>query len=121
MREPDLLPLDPEVQSLLDGERDVPGAPSGARDRVYAKVAITVGLAGLGAAAAGTAAGAGSAPLAAGGSLLKLGLVGLIGALVGGGLIYGLMRADHAPHDSSAIASAAAPAETMDRPQPLIA
>src|SRR5947207_11609 len=107
MRDPDLLPLDPDVQALVDGERAVPGAPGGARERVYAKLAATVGLAGAG-------MGAGAPVASVSGGVLKLSLVALVGALAGGGIIYALMRGDgSAP--ATVAATASAPSESSAR------
>ncbi len=58
MNDDELKALTPDLQALLDSERNVPGAPTAARERVRARLAVSVGMLG----AVGAASAAGSTP-----------------------------------------------------------
>src|ERR1700747_987473 len=84
----DLKPLPPDLQALLDAERDAPGAPSSSRERVRNRLAVSIGASVGGAAGAAHATpplGTGAVPPASKLLLAKigLGLVAVVGVSAG--------------------------------------
>jgi hypothetical protein len=93
----DVKPLPPDLQALLDAERDAPGAPAGSRDRVRNRLAVSIGASVVGAAGAAHATpplGTSALPTASKLLLAKigLGLVAIVGVSAG---IYTAARPKH--------------------------
>jgi hypothetical protein len=135
----DLEPLQPDLEALLDAERQVPPAPTAARERVRGRLAATLGITALGASSAQAATaihatgatpalgeGAGStaraalkaAPQVIGKSILAkvtLGLIGLTGA-IGIGVGAHLLRTHARPPAHAALPTAPAPTAPVAAP-----
>jgi hypothetical protein len=123
----ELKPLPPDLQALLDVEREAPAAPTAARARVRERLALSIGAAGLtaaGAAQATPALGTGAlkaAPqLAAKALLAKLGLG--VAATIGVGLGVHAMVTRPAPAPIVApaprVTAPALPSAPVAAPQP---
>lgn len=93
----DLKPLPPDLQALLDAERDAPGAPEGSRERVRNRLAVSIGASVVGAAGAAHATpplGTGAVPTASKLLLAKIGL-GLVAAVAVSAGIYTALGSAH--------------------------
>jgi hypothetical protein len=145
MSQHEIEPLDTDLKDLLEAERQRPGAPAGARQRVLSRVHATLALGGLGdpqgfgdpigsaprgpdapppgpelapgleAAGAGMAAG----KLALGSLLAKTVAVGLGVVALGGGLVAGMVWTSGPAAQPAPVATAAAPAAPPVTPAPL--
>jgi hypothetical protein len=138
MSSDDLKPLPPELEALLEAERGAPGASVESRERVRARLAVSVGAAALG--AAGAAHGTPALGTSAGKTvvskllLAKLGLAVVAVVGVGVGVGVGVRRMAHPrpsvtlpasspvaaprPEPESATASPAPAAEPAPVPTP---